>query len=863
MKKSNPLASPKDPGRRRFTKQVGAAAGLSSASCLAEPWTPEPPEADPTEVPQPPAHAKVVPTACDYCSVGCAYEAVIWPEDKGGEAGDAEGRWFSPNMHTVVTIGGEKHNVVVRPDAATRAVNLGGDHSARGGTLAQKLYREDRPTKERLKRPQLRLDGRLVDITWPEALELVARTSNHVIANHGAPAWGMKQFSYQYYENTYALTKLALGAIGTPNWTLHDKPAAAPDTPGLKVAGINAFSASYEDWAEADVLVVSGVSLYDAKSVLFTQWVQRGGAKLVVINPRRDLTAAYAEAKGGLHLQLRPGTDTALYNAIARRIIESGWQDDEFIATWLANRADIDAESSFWRSELGLDFDGYRRFLLDDDSSTIEAAAEITGVPAERIAAAAELIAAPVDGARPKTSFMLEKGNYWSHNVDNTSSYVSLGLLCGAGNRPGRVISRGGGHQRGMLKAASYPLDASPDSYNGHAIPLNQDRWVLEDRTRFMWVVGATWFAAMGASQALAKHVWTKARQAGPLLRRDEVMRDGRLDVDAAAGLLAQKADGGGMVLVQQEIYANPLTEYADLVLPAATWGEADFTRMQAERRLRIYSKIMDPPGDAKPDWWIVSQVAQRMGHAGFDWADENAVFEDAATASEGTVHDYAALAALAKSRGYRAHELLRSLGTTGIQCPIQLSDSGELEGTVRLHEDRFGTRSGRAIFARGDWQRVARAQEDCAPRDGEVWVLNMRVNALWQSMADDMRIPFRAERFKESFVEINPEDAGQHGIESGDWIELSNDAVPDQIGGDHAVQVRAVAYVTDAVPPGVTSGYFNWCGDPKRAMNSLTSGRVDPMNPIYRYKLGRARLKRIGPSDMADEMCFLPMNLV
>ena len=140
------------------------------------------------------------------------------------------------------------------------------------------------------------------------------------------------------------------------------------------------------------------------------------------------------------------------------------------------------------------------------------------------------------------------------------------------------------------------------------------------------------------------------------------------------------------MVLVQQDVYENALTEYADILLPASGWGEHDFTRMQAERRLRLYSKFMDAPGEAKADWWIAAQVATRMGFDGFDWADSNAVFEEAAARSAGGVHDYAALVELARSKGMRGHDLLRELGTTGIQCPITL-ESGELAGTVRIHE--------------------------------------------------------------------------------------------------------------------------------------------------------------------------------
>jgi arsenite oxidase large subunit len=848
--------------RRAFAKlATGAGLAATTAACASEAPV-EGTERSPV-LPAPPVDAKVVPTACDHCIVGCGYEVLTWPVDAETSA-PREGMdaWYAPNMHSIVQIGGKAHHAVVRPDRSTAVVNTGGNYSVRGGTLAQKLYSEERETRDRLARPKLRVGDELVEITWDEALAIVAGVSRHVIDTHGELSWGMKMYSYQYYENTYALTKLALDAVKTPVWAVHDKPSAAPDVPGLQDAGINAFNCSYSDWRDSEVIFVSGVSLYDAKSILFHDWVAKGGAKLVVVNPRRDMTASFALARGGLHLQLIPGTDTLLQNAIARVVIENGWEDAEFIAARTASRAEVDLETGFRTKELGLSFDEYRSFILSEPLHVPEAAAAVTGVPAEQIREAARMLAAPKpDGSRPKASFMLEKGNYWSHNVDNTASLASLGLLCGAGGRAGRVIARAGGHQRGMMSAAKYPLDLSPDRYGESRIPLNVDRWVTEGRARFMWVVGTTWLAAMGAATHLGRVIRILTRETAPPSRDDLLDAFGRVDVERAIAALNAKTDALGMVLVQQEIYENPLTELADLVLPAATWGEADFTRMQGERRLRIYSKFMDPPGEAKPDWWIAAEVAKRMGYTGFDWADENAIFEEASARSAGTEHDYVGLVEKARAAGTRGHEVLRSLGTTGIQCPITTGAGGDLEGTVRLHDEGFKTTSKKAIFIRGSWARVAPVQAELEPQGDELWVTNMRVNALWQSLQDDVRIPFRIDRFPESFLEIHPDDAKARRIENGDILRIESQSVQNHNGQLHTGSITAVAYVTDAVRPGVTACYFNFGGGLDTAVNCLTSGIVDPMNPVYRYKLGRGRVTRIERSAARDDLCFSPAN--
>ena len=825
----------------------------------------------------PPPDARVVPTACDYCVVGCGYKIYSWPVGREGGPAAAEnaigvdypvpalgGDWISPNMQNIVEIDGAPHHVLVIPDSDTEVVNRGGDHSVRGGPLAQKLYSPDKPTRDRLQHPQLRVDGEFVDISWDEAIELAGDVSRYVLDKYGEMAWGMKQFSYHYYENTYALTKLARKSVATPVWAPHDKPAAGADTPGLSDAGINDFIAAYEDWRDADVIFISGTTLYETKSILFNEWVAPGQATLIVVNPRRDYTAAYAESRGGLHLQVNPGTDTVLNNAIAREIIRRRWEDADFIAERTVSDADLAEESGWRRNMFGMTFQAYKDFLFGDDTYTVASAERITGVLSQKIRRAAELMARPrAGGTRPKTSIMLEKGNYWAHNYPNTASVAALGLVVGAGGRPGQMQSRAGGHQRGMISAAGYPKDKSPDSYMGNAIELNVDRWVADGNVRFMYVVGTTWVTAMGASQNLAAQVRRLSRETGPsVTRADAFDAAGKLNVGRVKDILKAKADAGGMIVILQEIYPNIMSEFADFMLPAATWGEEDFARMQGERRLRIYSKVMDPPSEAKPDWWIVAQIAKRMGFSGYDWSASNEVFEEASERSKGTVHDYAELVNMAKSQGKRGHEFLRELGTTGIQCPIKLED-GKLVGTKHLHQEGFGTASGKAIFPRGDWNDVKDFQEREGPKGDELWVTNMRVNEHWQSQFDDIRIPYRWERFPVNFLEVNPEDAGSRGIESGDWVRIENDAVATQNGGRYAAGFDAVAYVTNMVPKGVTCSYFiHKQGDLDMAANSVTSGQTDPINNRYRFKLGKGRVTRTGESEYKRTMSFAPRNL-
>ena len=255
-----------------------------------DPSVPQPPG-----VPLPPPDARVVTTVCDYCIVGCGYKVYVWPEGKEGgpraaenalaadfPVDDLSGRWPSPNMHSRCLVDGRDHHVLVMPDPDSTAVNSPGNHSIRGGCIAKKVYHPAAPTGDRLQQPLLRAGGKLVPVSWDLALDIMVEVSRHVLDQFGQAAWGMKTFTYQYFENTYAISKLAFRSIGTPAYSPHDKPGPGSDTAGIDDAGIITFSASYEDWSIADVIFISGTDPFETKTVIFTEWMMTGDRKSVV-----------------------------------------------------------------------------------------------------------------------------------------------------------------------------------------------------------------------------------------------------------------------------------------------------------------------------------------------------------------------------------------------------------------------------------------------------------------------------------------------------------------------------------------------------------------------------------------------------
>lgn len=902
----------------------------------------KPPDYIPEDkVPLPPPDAKVVPTACDYCIVGCGYKAYVWPLGKEGgpkakqnafkvdfPVGMLSGYWISPNQHTLVLVDGKPHHAVVIPDGKAEVVNRGGNHSIRGGSIAQKCFSPYKPTKDRLQKPLLRVNGELVPVSWDTAISIMAEVSTHVLSKYGEHAWGMKTYSYQFWENTYAISKLCFASIQTPCYAMHDSPTDGPESAGFAESGFQTFAASYDDFSQAEVIFISGTDPYETKTVLFTEWIFKGGAKLVYALPRKTMGVAYAEKNGGLWLNVIPGTDTVLHLALTRLILEKGWEDKEFLNKWASNQWEID--SGFgrgprntpveWRTtwgKYGTSFEGYKKWILSYPYAELETASKITGVSKEKLVKVAQMLTG-AGAQRPKASFAYEKGNYWSNNYLNTCSYAALALVCGAGNRPGRVAARLGGHQRGWAsRAEAYPRILSPEKFAGRRKKeIDLDRWVEAGHLKFAWVIGTTWVPAMSASDELQEKFLQMTRK--------NAHQPASTDIASAVDTLKNRADSGGMVVIHQDIYLRaPIgSDIADIVLPTAGWGEGDFTRAQGERRLRLYSKFYDPPGEAKPDWWIIAQFGKKMGFEGYNWKDSNDVFDEGARFSRGGVLNYHPLVWYAKKIGMRSHDILRKLGSKGIQTPIRYRGNpteneeylsytgffqspkypGMILGTKRLHDTEtdfgtpegptvhpkwltaFATHTGKVIFHKSPWEDFKDFFERISPKDDELWVTNGRVNEIWQSAFDDQRRPYILQRWPDNFIEIHPLDAKARGIESGDYAQVECDDVLVQSGGFVGVidselslkeleekglvhkgkgKFKAVAIVTDDIRPGVVFTNFLWMSAPANAVNHRVP---DPITNQYRYKLGKGKLVKTGESPYKKslkEMTFLPRTIV
>ncbi|WP_260292626.1 arsenate reductase (azurin) large subunit [Sedimenticola hydrogenitrophicus] len=887
------------------------------------------------KAPLPPVNAEVLTTCCDYCIVACGYKVYRWPvgaPDGGPQAHENAFKvsfptgpmqaWVAPTQHNVVMHDGRPHNVVIIPDKEAQAVNLTGDSSIRGGCIAQKVYNPNKPTRDRLMSPMIRINGTLQPVSWDMALDVATEVMKHVVEKHGANAYGMKTYLYQYIENTYAISKFALRHMNTANFAFHDTPSDVTSTPGFRDAGFENFAPSYQDWAAAETLLIAGTDPYETKTILFNQFIKPAidaGQKTVWLNVRETAGIAYAKSRGNaLFLQIDPGTDTPVLGAILRVILENGWEDKEWIEKWVNNQWASD--SGFgqgtrntpwqWRTTWGQfqtkGFEDYKQWNLAQKEYDPKEAAKIANIDPADIYKAAEWLAKPkADGRRVKASFAIEKGFYWSNNTGNTNAVATLATVCGAGGRPGQMVGRLGGHQRGYQSGGAYPRNKSPQKHAGRRRQsMDCDRYFYAGHTRFAHVIGTTWIQAMCGSAGL------NAKFEEQVTNNPHQVRS--FDKQEIIDTLKARADSGGTVVLNQEIYLrDPIgSRFADIVLPAATWGESDFIRANGERRLRLYSKFYDAPGDAKPDWWIMAELGKRMGFDGFDWKDANQVCEESSRFSRTGPKAYHMIKVAAHAEGKTLHEKLRELGTSGIQGPTFYNyKTGELLGSKRLHDTtltpeqmeaegrsmatnmvnkkgtHFNTQSGKVNIQKHPWSLFSDYWEWMKPKDDELWHTNGRVNEIWQSGFDDVdRRAYIAQRWPENWTEIHPDDAAARGIESGDQLMLFSERVPNlrqsikaQDDADFSfasrlkngwielnkAAVTAVAIVTPHVKKGTLYSYYLNTNQPSNALQ----GRVpDQISGNYNYKMGVAKVKKIGESKYKSEfrsMSFAPRNIV
>jgi formate dehydrogenase alpha subunit len=628
-------------------------------------------------------------------------------------------------------------------------------------------------SSDRVTSPMVKSDGQWVGVTWDEALDVAAEG----LARHRGRFAALAS-AKATNEDGYVIQKLCRVVMATNSVDHCTRLCHSPSVEAMLISmGSGATSNSYQDYEEAGCLMVVGADAsanHPVIAIRFRRAVSRG-ARLIVINPRRVDLCDQAD----LWLCQRPGTDVTLFNAMARVILDEG----------LAAQSFIDARTE--------DFEAWRASLAPFD---LEHAARVTGVPAADIAQAARWYAKPAFAG----SCLIWGMGITQHvnGIQNAHSVLNLSLVAGQMGFPGSGISplRGQNNVQGCGDAGCIPTNLPGyQHYDPATLERFEKAWGIRPPAEPGRVVTEMVEACL-TGDVRAMYVVGE----NPLLSEPDLHH-------------AEKAIGQLDVLVVQDLFMHETAERAHVFLPAAAFAEKEGTFTNSERRVQRVRAALAPPGLARPDWWITSElakrIARRLGLACLDqfaWPDAAAIFDEMA-------HLTPFLAGISHARLDREG---------GLQWPCPSPDH---PGTRFLYGESFPLGKARFVPA----LQIVEAAE--LPDADYPFVLNTgRLLYHWHGGTLTRRVQGLMELAPRLEIAIHPADARRLGVDDGGPLRVAS----------RRGELTGYARVTEAVRAGAIFVPFVKLAD--SAANFLTNAAHDPVSKIPEYKVCAVRIEKL-----------------
>lgn len=531
--------------------------------------------------------------------------------------------------------------------------------------------------------------------------------------------------------------------------------------------GSGAMTNSIADIVKADVLLVIGSNTTEAHPVLALQMkkaVRQNGARLILIDPREIELAEFA----WLHLRHRPGSDVAVINAMMQVIIAEGLHNQSFISE---------------RTE------GYEAFAAAVKKWTPERAAKVSGLAPDRIVKAARAYAK----AEAAAIFWAMGITQHTTGTDNVKSLANLAMLCGQIGRPGTGLNplRGQNNVQGACDVGGLPnVFPGYQKVTDEAARRKFARgWRLEHRD-------------LNPEPGLTVTEIMKGVLDGSV-RAIFIMGENPMLTDPHLSHVEQALKEVEFLAVQ-DIFVNETGRMADVVLSACSFAEKSGTFTNTERRVHLVRPALQPPGEARPDWAILSELGRKLGG---DWSYDSPVeiFEEMASLTP----QYAGISYARLEDG-------------GIQWPCPTEDH---PGTPILHVDRFAR--GLGLFSGVEYIPPAELPDDEYP-----FILSTgRILYHWHGGTMSRRSPGLDILAPDAEVEIHPKDAKRLGIERDSSVRVRS----------RRGEVIARAVITRRSPPGTIFMTFHYA---EAAANLLTADHVDPVAKIPEYKVSAVQLE-------------------
>ncbi|SDI86885.1 sulfite reductase (NADPH) alpha subunit [Frankineae bacterium MT45] len=722
------------------------------------------------------APATSVKTVCSYCGVGCGMVLDVATDDDG--------------VRRVIKATGDKSHPANFGRLCTKGATTA-DMLAAPGRLTQALVRPARGEEP-------------TAVGMDAAISQVASRLRRLLDEHGPDAVCLYVSGQMTTEAQYLANKLAKGYIGTNQIESNSRLCMASAGTGYKTSlGSDGPPGSYQDFDRADLFFVIGANMADCHPILFLRLLDRvkAGAKLIVVDPRRNATAEKAD----LFLQIRPGTDLALLNGLLHLLVAAGHVDREF----------IDEFTEGWEA--------MEEFLADYPPEVV---AEVTGIPIEQLRQAAQWIGEAGEWMTCWTMGL----NQSTHGTWNTNAICNLHLATGAICRPGS----------GPFSLTGQPnaMGGREMGYMGGGLPGQRSVAVAEERA----FIEELWGVPAGT---LRTDVGTGTIDMFEQLAAGAIKACWIICTNPVASVANRKTVIDGLeaaeLVITQDVFAETETNaYADVVLPAAMWAESEGVMVNSERNVTLLRPAADPPGEALPDWQIIARIACELGYQdGFSYTCAEEIFDEIRrTWNPKTGHDL---------RGI-SYQRLRDTPMQWPSAPGSLSDRSPIrylnDGVSQHLQARddgtaprlaFATPSGRAVFHGRPHLPPAELPDDSYP-----FVLNTgRLQHQWHTLTKTGRVPKLNKLNPGPFIELHPDDASLLGVVDGDQVELASR------------RGRAVlpAAVSDRVRPGNCFTPFHWndvFGE-YLSVNAVTNDAVDPISFQPEFKACAVSLTRVG----------------
>ncbi|MGQ9365743.1 molybdopterin-dependent oxidoreductase [Azospirillum sp. ST 5-10] len=664
------------------------------------------------------------------------------------------------------------------------------DHPANRGRLCSKgaALGETVGLEGRLLHPEL--DGRRV--SWDEAVAALAGALRDTIERHGPDSVALYVSGQLLTEDYYVANKLMKGFVGSANIDTNSRLCMASTVAGHKRAfGSDTVPGTYEDLELADLVVLVGSNLAWCHPVLHQRLLaarRAHGTTIVVVDPRRTPTCDEAD----LHLALRPGSDVALFNGLLAHLYLSGREDAGFL------KAHADGTRAALAAALA-------------DTPTVERAAALCDLDPAAVQRFYELFAAT---KRVVTVFS-QGVNQSSAGTDKVNAILNVHLYTGRVGKPGmgpfsvtgQPNAMGGREVGGLANQLAAHMGFAPDEV---------------DRVRRFWnaprVAAAEGLKAVDLFRAVEegriRALWIMATN--PAVSMPDA---GRLRAALA------KCD---FVAVSDGFADTDTARLARLKLPAALWAEKDGTVTNSDRTVSRQRAVLPLPGEARPDWWIVSAVGRALG-----WADAFAYDGPAAIFRE-----HAALSAF-ENGGTRDFDLgaLAGIGDAAYDAlePAPWPRRAGQEPAARLFADgRFHTPDGKARLLPVRHRGPARACDTAFP----LRLNTGRSRDHWHTMTRTGRAPRLSAHAPEPCLELHPDDAARHGIAEGGLVRI--------------VTAAGSALARAALRPGLRPGEaflpMHWTDrfTAGCVVGALIDGVVDPLSGQPEAKAMPARVEPV-----------------